>query len=219
MWEIWCPRKGSRCWAGGWAEGLGAGLGASWGFGATRSGWSRMPWRILSGYRPSQRSSPPPSHTSNTYIRPRSRDPSHPFHIHTHPFSNSSTVNSPASVLMDPAIARIFTANSQWADAVSDAEPQFFQASAKGQSPKVRCPYLYSSSGIVIMPFSNDARRCSGSAVPTRESQSQSSPPPSRATSSSIATSPSTPCSPTLPSSSSPFFLAPSLSPQPIPPG
>lgn len=38
---------------------------------------------------------------------------------------------------MDPAIARIFTANSQWADAVSDAEPQFFQASAKGQSPNV----------------------------------------------------------------------------------
>ncbi|KAI0056984.1 carbonic anhydrase [Artomyces pyxidatus] len=38
---------------------------------------------------------------------------------------------------MDSAIARLFTANAQWADAVTHAEPGFFEESAKGQSPKV----------------------------------------------------------------------------------
>ena len=41
---------------------------------------------------------------------------------------------------MDASLARLFTANNQWAAAVRDAEPDFFQTSAKGQAPKVRCP-------------------------------------------------------------------------------
>ncbi|KAI0051625.1 carbonic anhydrase [Auriscalpium vulgare] len=38
---------------------------------------------------------------------------------------------------MDTALARLFTANAQWASAVNSAEPGFFEASAKGQSPKI----------------------------------------------------------------------------------
>ncbi|KAA1472334.1 carbonic anhydrase [Dentipellis sp. KUC8613] len=38
---------------------------------------------------------------------------------------------------MDAAVARLFTANNQWADAVRSTEPTFFQQQSKGQAPKV----------------------------------------------------------------------------------
>ena len=38
---------------------------------------------------------------------------------------------------MDPSIARLFTANSQWSKAVNKTKPEFFSKSAEGQSPKV----------------------------------------------------------------------------------
>ena len=45
---------------------------------------------------------------------------------------------------MDASLARLFTANNQWAAAVRDAEPDFFQTSAKGQAPKVRFLLVHS---------------------------------------------------------------------------
>ncbi|EIM87607.1 carbonic anhydrase [Stereum hirsutum FP-91666 SS1] len=38
---------------------------------------------------------------------------------------------------MDPTIARLFTSNEQWKEAVGQAEPSFFAETAKGQAPKV----------------------------------------------------------------------------------
>lgn len=38
---------------------------------------------------------------------------------------------------MDPTIAKLFTSNEQWKEAVGQAEPNFFTESAKGQAPKV----------------------------------------------------------------------------------
>jgi carbonic anhydrase len=39
----------------------------------------------------------------------------------------------------DAAIQRLLTANAQWAQDVTKLEPNFFEQSAKGQSPHVRC--------------------------------------------------------------------------------
>lgn len=39
----------------------------------------------------------------------------------------------------DAAIQRLLTANAQWAQDVTRLEPNFFEQSAKGQSPHVRC--------------------------------------------------------------------------------
>jgi hypothetical protein len=49
--------------------------------------------------------------------------------------SSSFAIKLPS--LMDANISRLFTANSQWANAVRASEPDFFATSAKGQSPKV----------------------------------------------------------------------------------
>ncbi|KAH8987983.1 carbonic anhydrase [Lactarius hatsudake] len=38
---------------------------------------------------------------------------------------------------MDATLAKIFSANAQWAEAVNTADPDFFRLSAKGQTPKV----------------------------------------------------------------------------------
>jgi len=40
----------------------------------------------------------------------------------------------------DAATQRLLAANAQWAQDVSKQEPHFFEQSAKGQSPHVRCP-------------------------------------------------------------------------------
>jgi len=37
------------------------------------------------------------------------------------------------------AIQRLLTANAQWAQDVTRLEPNFFEQSAKGQNPHVRC--------------------------------------------------------------------------------
>jgi carbonic anhydrase len=37
----------------------------------------------------------------------------------------------------NPVIARLLSANAQWAEAVQGAEPTFFAESSMGQSPKV----------------------------------------------------------------------------------
>ena len=42
----------------------------------------------------------------------------------------------------DAAIQRLLAANAQWAQDVSKQEPDFFEQSAKGQSPHVRCSIL-----------------------------------------------------------------------------
>lgn len=46
-------------------------------------------------------------------------------------------------------LARLLSANAQWAKDVSYAEPQFFNEAAKGQSPKVRSSFceLFGMSG------------------------------------------------------------------------
>jgi hypothetical protein len=44
---------------------------------------------------------------------------------------------------MDAALAKIFVSNAQWVKAVNSAEPDFFEQSAKGQSPKVRLRPLF----------------------------------------------------------------------------
>lgn len=66
--------------------------------------------------------------------------------------------NHHLSTRMDPTLARIILSNAQWAEAVNAAEPDFFERSAEGQTPKVRpfCPRsavtsILSSSLIVLM--------------------------------------------------------------------
>jgi carbonic anhydrase len=39
-------------------------------------------------------------------------------------------------------LSRLLSANAQWAKDVDQAEPGFFEQTAKGQSPKVRNPLL-----------------------------------------------------------------------------
>lgn len=38
---------------------------------------------------------------------------------------------------LDPTLARLLDNNAKWASAVSAAEPGFFEATTKGQAPKV----------------------------------------------------------------------------------
>jgi hypothetical protein len=52
---------------------------------------------------------------------------------------------------MDATVEKIFFSKSQWRKAVNGAFPDFFEQSAKGQSPKVRVSSflsMYSSSGL-----------------------------------------------------------------------
>jgi hypothetical protein len=102
------------------------------------------------------------------------------------------------SVPMDATLAKIFANNSQWATAVNDADPGFFERSAKGQTPKVRCRSVLASQSQTCVHRYHipirvrvHARRCSGSDVPTPVSPKVSSLPPPQATYSFIATSPS----------------------------
>lgn len=53
----------------------------------------------------------------------------HPYHQHQHQRRQQTR--------MDPTIARLFTSNEQWKEAVGQAEPSFFAETAKGQAPKV----------------------------------------------------------------------------------
>jgi hypothetical protein len=119
--------------------------------------------------------------------------------------TSSRTVNrlSPASLLpekqllcrhhhhhstsMDPALAKIFMSNSQWLNAVNAKEPEFFEQSAKGQSPKVRV----SSFPLILLIFHMYACRSSGLDAQTRESRRASSPLLDRVISLSTVISPS----------------------------
>ena len=42
------------------------------------------------------------------------------------------------STSMDPTLEKLLSSNAQWLAAVNDSVPNFFESSAKGQSPKVR---------------------------------------------------------------------------------
>jgi len=53
-----------------------------------------------------------------------------PRHYHHHQLHSSTQ--------MDATLGKLFLSNSQWAAAVDSAEPDFFEQSAQGQSPKVR---------------------------------------------------------------------------------
>jgi hypothetical protein len=153
---------------------------------------------------------------SPTPIRPGSPSPRnfptlpHGFQVATPQTLNSfysttlsRTVNrlSPASLLpeklcrhnhhhstsMDPALAKIFLSNSQWLKAVNATEPEFFEQSAKGQSPKVRV----SSFPLNVPIFHLYACRSSGLDAQIRVSRRALSPLLDRAISSSTVTSPS----------------------------
>ena len=62
-----------------------------------------------------------------------------PFLLHTRRHHHHT------SMPVDETLAKLFSANTQWADAVSTAEPGFFEQSAKGQFPKVRCRSVLAS--------------------------------------------------------------------------
>lgn len=58
----------------------------------------------------------------------------HPQHQTPHPYHQHQRRQQ---TRMDPTIARLFTSNEQWKEAVGQAEPSFFAETAKGQAPKV----------------------------------------------------------------------------------
>lgn len=62
------------------------------------------------------------------------------------PFFHTRRHHHHYSISMDETLAKLFSANAQWAKAVTDAEPDFFERSAKAQYPKVRCRSRSSSS-------------------------------------------------------------------------
>ena len=91
------------------------------------------------------------------------------------------------STSMDPALAKIFLSNSQWLKAVNATEPEFFEQSAKGQSPKVRV----SSFPHNVLIFHVYVCRSSGLDAQIPVSQRASSPHLDRVISSSTVISPS----------------------------
>ena len=88
---------------------------------------------------------------------------------------------------MDPTLAKIFLSNSQWLADVNATEPEFFEQSAKSQSPKV--------AGVFLPPRCTHVQvyacRSSGLDAQTRASPRASSPLRDQAISSSTVISPS----------------------------
>ncbi|KAI0294725.1 carbonic anhydrase [Multifurca ochricompacta] len=55
----------------------------------------------------------------------------HHYHYHQHHHHHRQSIS------MDTTLAKLFSNNDQWVDAVNKADPDFFEKSAQGQSPKV----------------------------------------------------------------------------------
>jgi hypothetical protein len=109
----------------------------------------------------------------------------------------------------DNILAKLFSNNSQWAKAVTETDPDFFERSVReGQHPKVRFFLLK-----LAASSSHTPTRFSGLDVPTPVSPKASSLPRPQASSSSIAISPSK--SRNFPPLWPPLTLAPCLQPDP----
>ena len=68
------------------------------------------------------------------------------------PFLRTRRHHHYKSIPMDATLAKIFSANAQWTEAVNAAEPGFFEKSAKSQTPKVSCRSLWLPI-VIISPF------------------------------------------------------------------
>ena len=110
----------------------------------------------------------------------------------------------------DPTLAKLLHLNTQWAQAVGEADPGFFEAASKGQSPQVslhlssflfdiaQYPFpvftwrAYADDPRALFPFRLAFDSCCGLAVRIRGSQSRLLRDPSPARFSSTGISPST---------------------------